>query len=282
MMIFHEIKGEESKEYNDHIVRLLIKCEKKSENEYPKGLLASVLDKLDLLPNNTTYWKLKNRIWEFLEISDAPVKIRKKSNMTIYERKLDNAAEIEILRNKEGESILNALSLPLQTSKKRCEEVLIKNILSSQIPDLLDDIRQHSPEFKTLKKTEQESIIKSRIGQGKFREELIKLWNSCSVTGVKDVTVLKASHIKPWRKCTNEERLDPYNGLLLIPNLDTLFDSGLITFSNRGEIILSTRIDAHDAKLLSATKSLQLRNMHYELKKYLKYHRDNIFKDDLT
>lgn len=281
-MIFHEIKGEDSKKYNDHIVRLLIKCEKKSENEYPKGSLAGVLDKLDLLPNNTTYWKLKNRIWEFLDITDAPVKIRKKSIMTIYERKIDNAAEIEILRNKEGELILNALGLSLQTSKKRCEKILIKKILSSQIPDLLDDIQQHSLEFKTLKKTEQESIIKSRIGQGKFREELIKLWNSCSVTGVKDFTILNASHIKPWRNCTNEERLDPYNGLLLIPNLDALFDSGLITFSNSGEIILSTRIDTHDVKLLGVTKSLQLRNMYDELKKYLKYHRDNIFKADLT
>jgi len=39
-----------------------------------------------------------------------------------------------------------------------------------------------------------------------------------------------ASHIKPWSACTNEERLDTRNGLLLSALMDKLFDRYFITF----------------------------------------------------
>ena len=39
-----------------------------------------------------------------------------------------------------------------------------------------------------------------------------------------------ASHTKPWSACTHVERLDPFNGLMLTPNLDGAFDGGLVTF----------------------------------------------------
>ena len=39
---------------------------------------------------------------------------------------------------------------------------------------------------------------------------------------------LVASHTKPWRDSTNEERLDGENGLLLTPTIDHLFDKGFI------------------------------------------------------
>jgi putative restriction endonuclease len=32
-----------------------------------------------------------------------------------------------------------------------------------------------------------------------------------------------------------EERLDPHNGLMLAAHIDTLFDSGLISFANEGD-----------------------------------------------
>jgi putative restriction endonuclease len=39
--------------------------------------------------------------------------------------------------------------------------------------------------------------------------------------------MLRASHIKPWSDCSNRERLDPLNGLLLVAHIDALFDNGL-------------------------------------------------------
>jgi putative restriction endonuclease len=82
-------------------------------------------------------------------------------------------------------------------------------------------------------------LIKARIGQGAFRAKLIVLWGSCAVTGYKDLNLLVASHIKPWSVSSNSERLDVYNGLLLVPNLDKAFDSGFISFKESGEIMIS-------------------------------------------
>ena len=78
-----------------------------------------------------------------------------------------------------------------------------------------------------------------RLNQCKFRKELIQYWGGCSVTGFTDEKLLIASHIKPWRNATDKEQLNPFNGLLLIPQLDYLFDKGYISFSDSGKIILS-------------------------------------------
>ena len=43
--------------------------------------------------------------------------------------------------------------------------------------------------------------------------------------------LLRAFHIWSWALCdTDEQRLDVFNGLLLSPNLDALFDGGWLTF----------------------------------------------------
>jgi hypothetical protein len=84
--------------------------------------------------------------------------------------------------------------------------------------------------------TDKATLIKTRIGQGNFRQKLISLWGGCAVTGYKDASMLVASHIKPWRASSNVERLDGYNGLLLLPTLDKAFDSGFISFDLAGRM----------------------------------------------
>lgn len=89
----------------------------------------------------------------------------------------------------------------------------------------LQDIEEFKISHKELTETVREAIVQSRIGQGMFRDDLKKYWGEkCAVTGCELVKTLKASHIKPWRSSNNTERLDVYNGLLLIPNLDSAFD----------------------------------------------------------
>ena len=63
--------------------------------------------------------------------------------------------------------------------------------------------------------TERESIVKARIGQGKFREQLLAKYGSCIISGIDISKALVASHIKPWAVSTNEERVSVNNGLLL-------------------------------------------------------------------
>jgi putative restriction endonuclease len=50
---------------------------------------------------------------------------------------------------------------------------------------------------------------------------------------------LVASHCKPWRDSSNEERINGENGLLLTPTIDHLFDRGFIGFEDNGTLILS-------------------------------------------
>ena len=109
-------------------------------------------------------------------------------------------------------------------------------------PDAFTDTADKDSIIESLTEKERDAYIKARIGQGVFREKLINLWQgACSVTGCEQLDILIASHIKPWSKCpTSKEATDMMNGLLLIPNLDSLFDKGFISFDNDGAILFST------------------------------------------
>ena len=54
----------------------------------------------------------------------------------------------------------------------------------------------------------------------------------CSVTNCELHKILISSHIVPWSKSNEKERLDVGNGILLSPNLDSLFDRHLISFQD--------------------------------------------------
>nr|WP_246293777.1 HNH endonuclease [Desulfobacter latus] len=112
-----------------------------------------------------------------------------------------------------------------------------------------------------------------------FRDGVVALWGNCSVTGLSNLSILRASHIKPWRDSSNQERLDPKNGLLLQPTLDHLFDSGLISFDVKGIVIFSSRLSQDDIKKLTLSDSLKLRKLPDRLMKYMEYHREKVFKN---
>ena len=91
-----------------------------------------------------------------------------------------------------------------------------------------------------LSTTEKEALYKARIGQGKYREDLLKLYDkTCVLSGIKAPELLIASHIVPWREGTNEERLDKHNGLLLSATIDKLFDQYFISFDEEGIMVIS-------------------------------------------
>jgi len=151
-----------------------------------------------------------------------------------------------------------------------------KIILNS--PNCFDDIETHKETFIDLEETERKRIIDSRVGQNVFRDKLIKKWGGCSVTGYKQVDLLIAAHIKPWSSSDNFERLDVNNGLLLIPNLDSLFDKGYISFLENGLIQYSHELDSASANLLGVNKKMVVRNLNEDNLKYLNYHRKHVFK----
>ena len=135
--------------------------------------------------------------------------------------------------------------------------------------NLLDKIKESKEQV-----TEKENLVKSRVGQGSFRRDLIEYWKGCTITGIKQVDILIASHIKPWKYATNDERLDSFNGLLLVPTLDKLFDKGYITFADNGDIIISTFLENN--KMLGISNNMTI-NISPRHRKYLKFHRNEVF-----
>ncbi len=127
----------------------------------------------------------------------------------------------------------------------------------------------------TIDVTEKSTLISTRIGQGQFRKQLIDYWQGCAITGYADIRFLVASHIKPWAQSANEERLDAYNGLLLLPNLDKVFDLGFVTFENTGKIRLSEQLEQTQTLGISRDLNVRLADRHQE---YMAYHREHRFK----
>jgi len=89
---------------------------------------------------------------------------------------------------------------------------------------------------------------------------------------------LRASHCKPWRDSTNEERLNGENGLLLTPSIDHLFDRGFIGFEDNGQLIVSPV--AHRASLhrmgIETTKIVNVGSFTSGQKKFLDFHRSAV------
>lgn len=126
--------------------------------------------------------------------------------------------------------------------------------------------------------TEREVLVKARLGQGKYREGLLQLWSGkCSVTGFSDERFLIASHIKPWALADHKEKLDPFNGLLLIPNLDKAFDLGIISFDpeENGRIIFSDCMK--NPERLGISDQMKVQTLRDETIAYLEFHKENVF-----
>lgn len=126
-------------------------------------------------------------------------------------------------------------------------------------------------------RTTREALIHARLGQGRFRKGLLSIWDSaCAVTGCRVDAILRASHCKPWRMSDNAERLDPHNGLLLVANLDALFDAGLITFGDDGAMQVASRVGSRERQTLGLTGALS-RAPGPRLALYLAHHRRTVF-----
>jgi putative restriction endonuclease len=143
----------------------------------------------------------------------------------------------------------------------------------------LDNVAERSIRADvSLSETEKEQICSARRGQGEFRKNVSLLESSCRVTGVETLSLLIASHIKPWRSCsTAQERLDGNNGLLLTPTVDKLFDRGYISFSSDGDLLISPRLATVDINRLGLNQAIKSKPLTLKQTHYLEYHRTTVF-----
>jgi hypothetical protein len=113
---------------------------------------------------------------------------------------------------------------------------------------------------------------------GKYRNDVMVLWGGrCAVTGCSTASLLTASHIKPVIHCTPDEMVDPHNGILLSKLYDKLFDSGLVSFLDSGEMVISPHVPERDLASLGIDKATKI-EVGAEQRRYLEFHRSKILR----
>tara|TARA_Y100000813_G_C24126714_1_gene335510 strand:+ start:1 stop:858 length:858 start_codon:yes stop_codon:yes gene_type:complete len=131
-------------------------------------------------------------------------------------------------------------------------------------------------EFNSSKpnRTERKGLVTSRVGQGLYRQKIIEKWGGkCPITNSSILTILISSHIVPWSKSNDKERLDVENGILLSPLYDSLFDRHLISFTNDGNILISNKLDQSDINNLNIKTDCKI-TVSEGMKDYLRRHRE--------
>jgi putative restriction endonuclease len=131
-----------------------------------------------------------------------------------------------------------------------------------------------------LNETERRALILARRGQGLFRANVQTIERACRVTKVERREHLIASHIKPWRDSSNDERLSSENGLLLTPTVDHLFDKGFISFEGDGDLIVSPVADRISLERMGIPidSRTSVGAFSEGQRKFLEYHRDSILR----
>ena len=187
----------------------------------------------------------------------------------VVEQTQISGPRIYIKSNDNGYNLIRELSLPNITYIS-----IVKLINSSGelfyyfklFADYFGDIQHPSvieDEKREIIKLEQNKsgqvLVKARRGQGKYREQLLHSCPYCPITMVSDDRMLIASHIKPWVKSNDFEKLDPMNGFMFTPTFDYLFDRGFMTFTKDKRTKLSpflskmtySKLSISDNKIIS-------------------------------
>src|SRR5258706_10814126 len=129
-----------------------------------------------------------------------------------------------------------------------------------------------------VSETTRQAIVLARRGQGLFKQRVMRIERACRITGVTREEHLHASHCKPWRDATNDERLDGENGLLLTPNADHLFDRGFIGFEDNGDVLISpvAHADSLARMGLNTSRIFNVGSFSQGQRGYLEFHRENV------
>lgn len=157
-------------------------------------------------------------------------------------------------------------------------ELATANIISSNASskDISENDVSYSSENKIITST-------SRYGQSSFRKAVLSAHNDqCCITGINIPKLLIASHIVPWSK-DKANRLNPRNGLCLSSLHDKAFDSGLLTISEKYEVVLSSDLKKgkspyHKSSFIEFEgKKIILPEKFSPNQDFLEYHRINVF-----
>jgi putative restriction endonuclease len=142
-----------------------------------------------------------------------------------------------------------------------------------------DKIQATIANKSSITETTRKALIQARRGQGLFKQAVARFEDECRITKVDNGAHLIASHIKPWRESTDEERLAGGNGLMLTPSIDHLFDRGFISFADEGDVLISPVADRVSLRRMGVEceKPIHTGRFNSDQKHFLEYHRTQIF-----
>ena len=150
------------------------------------------------------------------------------------------------------------------------------------IEDKYVDVLRGTEHLKGEYKTRE---VKTRVNQNVFRQIVIANYaGRCAISGINIPDLLIASHIMPWSK-SEQERLNPENGICLSPLYDKAYDTGYIGISEKFEIVLSKDLqqrskEGYYQKYFASIAGLKIimPKKYYPKKNFLQFHLTNIFK----
>lgn len=214
------------------------------------GALGQVIESATLSPKPTEfgtvgdYWSNEGWLVD-VQFSPAPKPIRPKDHLETIRPELPTIySPIQANGNGNQGIYLAAISdelghLLITLLRMEADPLFAAPLPEIPVPDesLLSDLHEIGA-IVEIPETQRIQLSKARVGQGLFRKQVMLLDPKCRVTGVSDPRLLIASHIKPWRNSSNEERLDGNNGIMLSPHIDALFDAHLISFEDCGGILV--------------------------------------------
>ncbi len=155
----------------------------------------------------------------------------------------------------------------------------VLSLIGHQLGGSLDEGQEREIRNRTdIGPTEKYQLVMSRVGQGQYRKNLELHEVGCRVTGITDGRFLTASHIKPWSKSNDFEKLDGNNGLLLSPHVDRLFDRGYISFEDSAALMLSPSLPSTIVSAWGLLAGVEQRPISKKQAVYMDYHRNNIFR----
>lgn len=165
--------------------------------------------------------------------------------------------------------------------KGRFSRLLFQNIISQLQNIDLNDLAEYHLENENLENDKNENDgtdilrnIKSRIGQVKLRKQVLSNYQTkCALCDIDTKDLLVTSHIKPWAKSSQQERVDPTNAILLCRLHDGLFENGHISLDDSLTVIFKGRNRLVEQGIQT---KLTFRNPTKETPNiiYLKNHRD--------
>jgi putative restriction endonuclease len=193
----------------------------------------------------------------------APLQANGNGNQGVYLTEVSRGFA-EVLLDKMGLSIAGVMA---------AEPVI-------DVEEAADEEAQAAMQGRTdIGATQKQQLILARRGQGVFKANVRLNEMRCRVTNVADPQFLIASHIKPWRDCNDQEKLDGCNGLLLSPHIDRLFDRGLMSFADDGTVLKSSKLSPQVWSAWGLDNIANVGNFNNLQSTYLAIHRSSIYKN---